>query len=310
MTADDEPAARGAGASARGPVVILGASNLIAFYLMPRLVAAGFDVVAVARRDVPLPPGIRFERVDFSRGEAWAPPPGATVVSVLPLALLADASPRLAGARSVVAVGSTSLFSKADSDDAKDRGTARKLERAETTLAEWCAGEGVAWTILRPTLVYDGFGDRNIARMIRLVRRARVLPIATPSRGLRQPIHADDVAAAILGAIDNPRAAGRAFNVAGGEVLTYRAMAERVFRSQGLRPRFLRLPVSWLRLAFGVAARVGIVREAGFGSAVFARMNQDLVFDVAEGLAVLGYRPRPFELPPVGATGAPKAPPP
>ena len=107
--------------------------------------------------------------------------------------------------------------------------------------------------MLRPTLVYDGFSDRNIARMIRLVRRTRVLPIARPRPGLRQPIHADDIATAILGALDNPRAAGRAFNIAGGEVLTYRAMAERVFRSQGLTPRFVVLPVPLA--ALGLRAR-------------------------------------------------------
>ena len=71
-------------------------------------------------------------------------------------------------------------------------------------------------------------------------------------------------------------------------------MAERVFLSQGLAPRFVVLPVAWLRAAFALAARLGIVRESGFGSAVFARMNQDLVFDVDEGLAVLRYAPRAF----------------
>ncbi len=277
--------------------MLLGAGNLIARYLMPRLLAAGYDTVAVARRAVPVPSEIRVETVEFGRDESWAAPAGAAVVSVLPLAVLASLLPRLAGARCIVAVGSTSLFSKAGSDDPKEQATARKLDRAEAVIMARCAEDGTPATILRPTLVYDGMDDRNVARMIRVVRRYRVLPIARPSHGLRQPIHADDVAKAILGAIDNPDAAGRAFNIAGGEVLTYRAMAERVFRSQGLPPRFIVLPVSWLRRAFGLAARAGVVRETGFGSAVFERMNQDLVFDNAEGLAVLDYRPRRFELP-------------
>ncbi|WP_237481912.1 SDR family oxidoreductase [Lichenibacterium dinghuense] len=281
----------------RGPVVVLGASNLIAGCLLPRLAAAGVETVAVARRDVALPPGVGFARVDFEAETDWRVPPGAAVVSVLPLALLAASLDRLAGARAIVAIGSTSLHSKAESDDPRDRATAEKLARAEAALAEWCGRRGVAWTVLRPTLVYDGYGDRNVARMIRLVRRARVLPIARPSSGLRQPIHVDDIAEAILGALDEPRARDRAFDIAGGEVITYRAMAERVFASQGLTPRFVVLPVPWLRFAFACAARAGIVRETGFGSAVFARMNQDLVFDVAEGLEVLGYAPRPFQPP-------------
>ena len=297
MTIHSGPADAGGRKTHRGPVLLLGAGNPIARYLMPRLLAAGHDTVAVARRAVPVPPGIRLETVELARDASWAAPPGAAVVSVLPLAVLADVLPRLTSARCIVAVGSTSLFSKAGSDDPEERATARKLERAEAAVMAWRAQGGMPATILRPTLVYDGIGDRNVARMIRVVRRYRVLPIARPSHGLRQPIHADDVAKAILGAIDNPAAAGKTFNIAGGEVLTYRAMAERVFRSQGLQPRFIMLPVGWLRRAFGLAARAGIVRETGFGSAVFARMNQDLVFDNAEGLRVLGYGPRGFELP-------------
>ena len=295
MTADAEASPEATFAQAC--VVVLGASNIIATGLMTRLVAAGMSTLAVARRDIPLPTGVDSARVDFETHEPWTLPRGAAVVSILPLALLVSALPRLKGARSIIAIGSTSLFSKAESDEAKDRATARKLERAEAALAEWCGRHDVAWTILRPTLVYDGFSDRNIARMIRLVRRTRVLPIARPSSGLRQPIHADDIAEAIMGALDNPRAAGRAFNIAGGEVLTYRAMAERVFASQGLKPRFVVLPVPWLRFTFGLAARIGIVRETGFGSAVFARMNQDLVFDAADGPEILGYAPRRFEPP-------------
>ena len=291
--------ARGQG---RGPVVVLGATNMIAGFLLPRLVASGYETLAVARRPLSPPPGVASERVDFAEDGSWRVPAGAAVVSVLPLTLLAAVLPRLAGARALIAVGSTSLFSKADSDEAKDRATAGKLGQAEAALAAWAAREGVPWTVLRPTLVYDGFGDRNIARMIRTVRRLRVLPIARPSHGLRQPIHADDIATAILNGLDNPRAAGRAFNIAGGEVLTYRAMAERVFTSQGLPPRFVTLPVPWLRLAFGAATRMGLLRETGFGSAVFARMNQDLVFDVAAGLDVLDYAPRGFAPPSWDAT--------
>ena len=292
-----------------GPVAVLGASNLIAACLWPRLLAAGHEVLAVARRPVALPAGVGFARVDFAGEGDWRVPPGAAVVSVLPLALLASSLDRLRGARAIVAVGSTSLHSKADSDDPRDRATARKLARAEAALAAWCGREGVAWTVLRPTLVYDGHADRNVARMIRLARRIRVLPIARPSSGLRQPIHVDDVAKAIMGALDEPRAADRAFDIAGGEVMTYRALAERVFESQGLTPRFAALPVPMLRLAFGLGARLGLVRESGFGSAVFARMNQDLVFDVAEGLEVLGYAPRPFQPPRWGRDGADGAPP-
>ena len=97
------------------------------------------------------------------------------------------------------------------------------------------------------------------------------------------------------GAVRNAGASKRSFNIAGAEQLTYRAMAERVFRGLGLKPRFAVLPTGLLREGFRAASALGLLRNASFGSSVFQRMNEDLVFDVAEGLQVLGYQPRPFE---------------
>ena len=58
-------------------------------------------------------------------------------------------------------------------------------------------------------------------------------------------------------------------------------MAERVFIALGQKPRFLMLPSNFLQTGF---------------RAIFQRMNEDLVFDVAEGLKILDYQPRPFKL--------------
>ena len=89
----------------RGPVVLLGGTNLIAAYLMPRLRMAGFETLVLARRPMDVPEGLRFQRLDFSEDEPWLLPARAVVVSVLPLAVLAGALPRLAGARALIAIG-------------------------------------------------------------------------------------------------------------------------------------------------------------------------------------------------------------
>ena len=285
-------------------IVILGGSNLIASYLLPRLEGAGRTALVVARRPVEVPDGFTFVKLDVLEAREWAAPKGATVISVLPLSVLVKMLPQLAGVHAIIAIGSTSRFSKAASADPHERAVAEALEQAEAALAAWSARSGVRQTILRPTLVYDGVADRNIARMARLIRRFGVLVLARPANGLRQPIHADDIAKAIMGAIDNPAAEGRAFNIAGGEILTYRAMAERVFAAQGMRPRLLMLPVTWLQASFRLGQMCGMVREQGFGSSVFRRMNQDLVFDTADGLEILNYAPRRFEPRPLVGTEA------
>jgi len=276
------------------PLLIIGAKNLVAPYLFKRLRERGQIAEVISRSAVPVPEGFTLTQMDLTHARNWIAPEGAVVVSLIPLWVLAQMLPRFIGVKAIVAVGSTSVFSKAASASERERQTAADLDRAEQAIRVWCARDNVCYTLLRPTMVYDGQSDRNIARMAHFIRRFRFLPLATPAKGLRQPIHADDVAGAILAVIDNFVACNKTLNIAGGEVLTYRAMAERVFAAMGKKPRFVMLPAAWLMRAFRVMEALGLLREKSFGSAIFQRMNEDLVFDDTEGMSILNYQPRDF----------------
>lgn len=276
------------------PLVLLGANSLVGPYLTERLAARGQTAVVPSRRATTVPAGFTFVPTDITRDADWRPPDAAIVLSSVSLWVLVEALPRLKGAALIVAVGSTSVFSKADSVDEGERALAEKLRKAEQDLKTWCAANSVPCVLLRPTLVYDGVRDKNIVRMARFMRRFGFLPIGAPASGLRQPVHADDVASAMLLAADNALTWGNDYNIAGGEVLTYRKMAERVFAAVGRRPLFLSLPVGFLARLFALAARLRLVRETSFGIGIFARMNQDLVFAPGAAGPLPGYAPRPF----------------
>jgi nucleoside-diphosphate-sugar epimerase len=276
------------------PIVLLGANSLVGPYLLQRLVARGQTAVVPSRRATTVPAGFSFVQTDITRDDAWRAPDGAVVLSAVSLWVLVEALPRLTGVRAIIAVGSTSVFGKADSVDAGERATADKLRNAEAALKFWCAARGVACVLLRPTLVYDGKTDKNIARMARFIRRFGFLPVGAPASGLRQPVHADDVAAAMLLAADNRDTWGKDYNIAGDEVMTYRTMAARVFAAVGRRPLFLPLPVGLLARIFALAARLRLIRETAFGIGIFARMNQDLVFAPGAAGPLPNYRPRAF----------------
>lgn len=277
------------------PIVMMGAANLIAPYMMQRLKEADLAAEVISRKAVAVPEGFSLTQIDLTSARNWIAPEGAVIISLIPLWVLAQLLPRFMGVKAIIAVGSTSLFSKAGSASESERKTAADLDRAEGLLREWCRRSLVHYTLLRPTMVYDGRGDKNIARMARFIRRFRFLPLAAPAEGLRQPIHADDVARAVIGAINNEEAYDKALNIAGGEVLTYRVMAERVFAAAGINPRFLMLsPTDWLIKAFHGVEALGLLREKSLGGAIFRRMNEDLVFDTGEGLRILNYQPREF----------------
>jgi uncharacterized protein YbjT (DUF2867 family) len=111
---------------------------------------------------------------------------------------------------------------------------------------------------------------------------------------LRQPIHAEDVAAACVAALQAQPAANRSYNLSGGETLAYRNMVARVFAALGRPVRMVTVPLWAFRLA--VAMLRSVPRFRHWSAAMAERMNRDLVFDHAEAARDLGFKPRGFAL--------------
>ncbi len=167
---------------------------------------------------------------------------------------------------------------------------AARLAEGEAAVTAACTAAGVAWTLLRPTLIYAEGEDRNVSRLAGLIARFGVLPLAGRGEGLRQPVHAADLARAALQAMDAPAASDRTYDLPGGETLTYRAMALRIFEALGRPPRLLSLPPPLWRLGLALAAPF----LPGVTAAMGARMSEDLAFDAAPAARDFGYAPRPF----------------
>ncbi len=274
------------------PVLVLGATSLIGRFLVPRLAEEGVPAIALSRRAASDGPGVWLQ-ADLGDADLQASLPTApTVISLSPIWSLPPALPTLKakGMQRLVAFSSTSVFTKAASDDAGERRVVERLADGEARTMAFCEREGVAWTILRPTLIYAEGQDQNVTRLARMIRRLRFLPLAGRGEGLRQPVHADDLAIGALNAVARSQAGGRAYDLPGGETLTYRQMAERVFVGMGLRPRIVTAP-DWLWSA-GFALAKPLLKNAT--AQMGKRMSADLVFDAAPARADLDWTPRPF----------------
>ena len=273
------------------PVLVLGATSLIGGYLLDRLRAAGVDPVAISRR----PPTGEACWLDADLSDPQledALPAVATVFSLSPIWLLPAALPALKanGMTRLVAFSSTSRFTKQASDVPEERAVAASLAQAEAAVAQFCASQGVAWTILRPTLIYDEGHDGNISRLASLIRRFGVLPLSGKGEGLRQPVHAEDLAVGALAAATAPAAENRAYDVVGGENLTYCQMATRVFEGLRRRPAVLSLPPGLFSLMLKAASPF----LPGATAAMGARMGVDLTFDSSDARRDFGWAPRDF----------------
>lgn len=279
----------------REPVLVLGATSLVGRFLLPLAAERGMAVTALSRTPPPgeVAGGLRWIAADLGASDLEAQlPESRTVLSLSPIWLSPQALPALQarGMTRLVAFSSTSRITKADSPVPEEREVARKLAEAETATIAFCEAHGVGWTILRPTLIYAEGLDQNVSRLAALIRRFRWLPLSGRGEGLRQPVHAADLARAALDAADNHAAAGRLYDLPGGETLSYRRMAERIFEGLELRPRIVPIPPALWRLGLRLAAPL----LPGATSAMGDRMAEDLAFDPEPARRDFGWSPRLF----------------
>jgi uncharacterized protein YbjT (DUF2867 family) len=147
------------------------------------------------------------------------------------------------------------------------------------------------WTILRPTMIYGDSGDRNLSRLLQLLRRTPVLPV--PGGGhLQQPVHAADVADAVLAAAKHPHAAGRTYDVAGPEPLTFGELLRTSAHAVASRTRFVPVPLSPV-----IAAARGyelLSRNPKIRVEQLRRLAEDKAFAIDDAVRDLGYAPRSF----------------
>lgn len=266
-------------------VLVVGGSSQIGHFLLPRLRATGEPVLALSRQPRPALDGVQWLRGALPHALPALPELSA-IISFGPLQALADwlVQATLAGAPRVVATSSMSAESKRDSAVPAERAIARVLRDGESALAAACARHGCAWTVLRPTLVYGAGLDKSLTPIARRALRTRVFPIPA-GRGLRQPVHADDIAQAVLAVLECPAAAGRIVPIGGGERLVYPQMFARVRRSLPRTTLAVRLPAWLLRLG-------GCAWPALRGP--LSRLDSDLIADNDELQRLLGIHPRPF----------------
>ncbi|WP_456384894.1 NAD-dependent epimerase/dehydratase family protein [Desulfolithobacter sp.] len=277
---------------------VLGATSLVGDFLLNRWPAARGDLVAFSRRPVQEGPGPdrRISWVRLAQKTLPQLPQIEKWICLAPIWVLPDCFPLLeqAGTRRIVALSSTSLFTKTDSSDPAEREIATRLAAGEKQLVDWARQHGISWIILRPTLIYGLGRDKNISSIARFIRRFGFFPLLGPAKGLRQPIHATDVAAACVQALHQQQVADRAYNIGGGETLAYDEMVGRVFAALGRRPRYLVVPGPVFRMVIGVARLLPRFRHISVGMA--ERMNRDMVFDYSEAARDLTFSPGPFHL--------------
>lgn len=282
--------------------LVLGAKSLVGEEVLRQIVARGGEAIALTRGELPADTdGVQWRALDSLDSLAGAGIGQAICVAHIWVVAEHVPAMRAAGVEHLVALSTTSLFTKKTSHDAHEQEAWRLFEASEAEVTHTCRTHDIGCTILRPTLIYGNGRDKNVSEIAAMIRRFKMFPLFGAASGKRQPIHARDVAAASVLASQSVTAIGKTYNISGGETLTYREMVRRIFDALGSRAITPTVPLAAFRLALR-AMRV-IPRFRQWTPDMAMRMNADQAFDHSDAARDFGFAPGPFDLAPqdVGA---------
>lgn len=276
-------------------MLVLGATGAIGRYLLSRLNAAGAQSLAVSRLSIAPSPSVRWLQGDLN-GEMpdLSQRPIEVIYSVGPLdGLLRWLSrAQLPAISKLVAISSMSAVVKEHSADPQERALASSLLDSERAVMAWCENGNVDCVILRPTLIYGAGVDRSLSALAQFARRWRLFPWIPGATGLRQPVHADDLAVACLAAAALPKDVGGIYAVGGGEQLSFAAMLARLRAGLPVSTLPVPVPLAIARMALSLLRISPRWQHLQYG--LIDRLQVDQVVDNEPAKRDLGWSPRDF----------------
>ena len=253
MGAYGEPSRSAVLKSSATTVLVLGASGFIGEHLARALEAEGHDVVCGMRRPSDRMQGCRSVAIDYMRDHAvtdWLPRlKGVDVVinavgilretrSATFAALHVDAPIALFQACAEVRVGKIVQISALGADAQAVSRYHLSKKRADDALAT----SPIPWVVVQPSFVF-GPGGRSAALFLELAALP-VIPLPGDGRQCVQPVHIDDLTAAVLTVVRSSDFDGERIPVVGPHPTTLREFLAKLRRGLGLgEPHFMCVPL-------------------------------------------------------------------
>lgn len=280
-------------------ILLLGAGGFIGRHILAELLAAGHEVIGVARSTHALSvafPMAAFVALDLARelhAEAWSAKLAGVDIIVNAAGLLrgrdmdavhVDMPRALYEAASNVGVKRVVLISAISARE--EVGTDYSVSKLAGEAALRCAT--IDWTILRPSLVYgDGsYGGTS------LVREMAGLPLAMPLPGSGNfafsPIHVEDVARTVRIACEGGVAPRQTLEPVGPATMSLRELLTRYRAWLGFgSARFVRVPMPIMRVLAWIGDRIGDgpISTNSLDQMVAGNAGDSVVFAKAIGFA-------------------------
>jgi uncharacterized protein YbjT (DUF2867 family) len=284
-------------------LMVTGGSGFLGGFVLREAVRRGYEVAALARSPAAAA-AVRALGARPVAGDLAAPGPAAATALARAFAagdvLVNLASLGFGDAPAIVAAAERAQLRGAVfvSTTAVTTTLPAATKKVRLAAEQRIAESALDWAILRPTMIYGAPGDRNLSRLLPLLRRVPVLPVPG-GRHLQQPVHVADVAHAVLAAAEligaelgGARPGGVTYDLAGPVPLTFGELLRTAGRAVGSRTRFIPVPLPPV-----LAAARGyelVSRSPRIRSEQVRRLAEDKSFAIRAAARDLGFAPRSF----------------
>jgi uncharacterized protein YbjT (DUF2867 family) len=272
-------------------VAVTGALGFVASRLLPRLAARGARVIALLRPGREPGAILPLADVEVRRGDLSDPRSlrgafdGAdAIVHLAGLALVPGMLHEIEEAhiRAGVFVSSAGVHTRLVSRGADAKRSGEAALRASA----------LSYTILRPSMIYGTPRDRNLVRLLRWLRKWPVVPAPLGGRTPQQPVHVDDLADAIVAALERPAAARNEYDVGGPDAIPLSAVIHECAAALGRRAWILPVPLAPAHAGAIAARRLRLPFPVSPEQVL--RLAESKAVDIGPARRDLGFDPRPF----------------
>ena len=256
-------------------IFLTGGSGFVGSHVLPALLEAGHQVVALAR--TPRAAAAISQRNAAHAARLTTRIGDVTDPATLPAALAGcDAVVHLvalprdwnkgadllrvntAGTESLIAAASATGVTRfvhlgaLGVQDREELHYAKSKARAERAVRE----SSLDWTILKPSLIWgerDGFFN-IVAALVKIP--APAVPVPGNGKSRFQPVWVGDVARAVVQVLGDPRSVRRSYELGGPRYWTYTEITQEVARALGKRRIVIPMPVPLISLVAGASEAI------------------------------------------------------
>lgn len=142
-------------------------------------------------------------------------------------------------------------------------------------------------------MIYGSPMDLNLHKMIKFCHRFGAFPIFGSGESLLQPIHADDIAQALMSALEHPHISGD-YNISGATVISFKDLVLLVEKLLGKKIIKLPIPLSLGTNLADLAEKL-LKTRTPIKKEQILRLQEDKVFSHEKAQKDLGFSPRTLE---------------